>query len=536
MNLILQKIFGLRNKIAAKRGNPQREMPFLDHLEELRQTLFRILVTLLVTVVVAFGVHKWLFDVMRAPIELAGLGIVEENHLPSGLTETRWKEVNRISRTVSRLPAAYLDAYLDAACKDDPDLRHWVSAISLFRAAVNLPQEQGPSFIEAAAGTNEEVRRRAFAFFDKMPHVDADTRGNLILMTALGPTEGFMLSIKLSFFAGLALAFPLLFYFSAQFVFPGLTPKEKRIILPYLGVGIFLFVLGVLFCYYEVTPRALKFFHHYNVNMGVESEWRIGYYISFVTKLTLGFGISFQLPVVVMILVALDLLSVELMQRTRAYAVIIIVTIAALITPTPDVITLSFLAGPMLILYEITIWIAWFVSRRRRLRDAAEEAERALWRQKKHAKALATAPSEPEKPAHPDLFLIEENAYRPEPSRSEDASARAPDQPPPEGAASSPEDPASDEVYEEGFGPSSPPTPRPAQAIPYGGLDDFRPDTLAGEGKGRSEEPSPGSSPEPDSPETESKTKDSVDESSAPEQDSHAGEDPSPKPDHGPAT
>ncbi len=534
MNFILQKIFGLRNKIAAKRDNPQREMPFLDHLEELRQTLFRILVTLLVTVVVAFSIHNWLFDVMRAPVELAGLGIIEENHLPSGLSEKRWKEANRIARSASRLPAAYHDAFLLAACKNDPDLRHWVSAISLFRAAVNLPQEEGPSFLEAAAGDDEEVLRRALAFFDKMPHVDSDTRGNLILMTALGPTEGFMLSIKLSFFAGLALAFPFLFYFTAQFVFPGLTPKEKRIILPYLGVGIFLFVLGVLFCYYEVTPRALKFFHHYNVNMGVESEWRIGYYISFVTKLTLGFGISFQLPVVVMILVALDLLSVELMQRTRAYAVVIIVAIAALITPTPDVITLSFLAAPMIVLYEISIWIAWFINRRRRLRDAAEEAERALWRQKKRAQALAAAPSTTEESTDPDRFPIEENAYKPESGDSEGASARDPGQTAADASGSSPESPASDEDYEEGFGPAGHAAPHPAQAVPYGGLDDLRPETLTQEGQPG--EPPPGSSLEPESPQPESNAKDSIDESSAPDQDRTAGEDPSPKSDHGPAT
>jgi sec-independent protein translocase protein TatC len=534
---ILQKIFGLRSKLAAKRdGNPLREMPFLDHLEELRQTLFRILVTLLITVVVSFGIRNWLFEVMRAPVEMAGLGIVEENHLPKGLTKARWKEADRIARAASRLPAGYHETYLLTACGEDKDLFQYVSAIGLFRAAVTLPNEQARSFLEQATQDNGELRKRAFAFYDAMPHVDAESRGNLILMSALGPTEGFMLSIKLSFFAGLVLAFPFLFYFGAQFVLPGLTVREKRIVIPYLGLGILLFALGVLFCYYVVTPRALKFFHYYNVNMGVESEWRIGYYISFVTKLTLGFGVSFQLPVVVMILVSLDLLSPEMMRRTRAYAVVIIVAIAAIITPTPDVVTLSFLAGPMLILYEISIWVAWFISRRRRIREAAEEAERALWLQKRREAAqtqAGTAAGQTET-EQSEVFPLDENAHEPgacEPSREtgspepEDGGSPEPEDDP---QASSSPSAVDEDPYEEGFGPPGPKPPS-TPAVPYGesslaGLESPDPDT-----RGQSLS-------DPATQEHCAAEKDSFDEAPQPEQNTKASQDPPPKSDHGEPT
>ena len=171
------------------------------------------------------------------------------------------------------------------------------------------------------------------------------------------------------------LAFPLLLLFTLQFILPGLKKKEKRALWPAMIIGFGLFLAGVMFSYFFVLPKVLDFFYNYSQQMGVTNEWRIGYYISFATQFTLIFGLAFELPVVVMTLVKLGVLNYEIMRNTRSYAILAIVVIAALITPTPDVATLAFLAVPMILLYEICIWLSFFHKRKQREQEIREREE-----------------------------------------------------------------------------------------------------------------------------------------------------------------
>jgi hypothetical protein len=110
--------------------------------------------------------------------------------------------------------------------------------------------------------------------------------------------------------------------------------------------------------------------------MGISNDWRIGYYISFATTFVLIFGLAFELPVIVMTLVKIGLLSHSMMRETRSYAILAIFVIAALITPTPDMMTLSLLAVPMVILYEICIWLSYFHEKKVKKLEEEEEKER----------------------------------------------------------------------------------------------------------------------------------------------------------------
>jgi sec-independent protein translocase protein TatC len=223
---------------------------------------------------------------------------------------------------------------------------------------------------------------------------EIDLRGNLQMMSTLRPTEGFMLSMKLAFFAGIIVSFPLLLLFILQFVLPGLHQHEKRVMWPALAIGFGLFLFGVCFAYFLVLPRALEFFHEWNLRLGVANDWRIGDYITFATQFTLLFGLSFELPVVVMVFVKLGLLGYESMSRTRAYAILAIVVVAAIITPTPDAFTLCLMALPMILLYEGCIWLAWLDARKQRREEEAEERQRM--------ERLLMAPDEPESGEEPD--------------------------------------------------------------------------------------------------------------------------------------
>jgi hypothetical protein len=185
-----------------------------------------------------------------------------------------------------------------------------------------------------------------------------------------------------------------------QFVLPGLHAHEKKVMWPAMAVGFGLFLGGVLFAYYGVLPRALMFFYEWSGNLGVSNDWRIGEYISFATTFTLLFGLSFELPVVVMVFVKLGLLTYETMSNTRSYAILAIFVAAAILTPTPDVLTLLLMALPMIVLYEICIWLAWLDRRKNRMEEEREAREREEHRlQYATAGAAAVGETTPDSPS-----------------------------------------------------------------------------------------------------------------------------------------
>lgn len=180
----------------------------------------------------------------------------------------------------------------------------------------------------------------------------------------LAPADSVFVPFKLAFYGGIIFAFPLILFYIAEFIIPALTKKEKRYILPGLGVALALFLSGIAFCYYFVLPRTLAFFYEMSLSFGWKPEWSVGEYYSFVTQFMLVFGLAFELPVVVIILVKLGLLNHAFMSRTRAYALVLIFVVAAVITPTQDLLSLMCLGAPMYLLYEACIWIALFIEKK----------------------------------------------------------------------------------------------------------------------------------------------------------------------------
>ena len=175
-----------------------------------------------------------------------------------------------------------------------------------------------------------------------------------------------MVCVNVALIAAIILSFPLLLLFLLQFILPGLRENEKKTLFPALGIGFGLFLTGVCFSYFAVLPRALGFFEEWNDQHGIGSSWFLGDYVGFATKFILIFGVSFELPVVVMALVKLDFLSFKVMRTTRKHAIIAIAIFSAVITPTQDVLTLLLLAGPLYVLYEICIWLAYFMEKKER--------------------------------------------------------------------------------------------------------------------------------------------------------------------------
>src|SRR6201997_1037931 len=194
-------------------------------------------------------------------------------------------------------------------------------------------------------------------------------------LVSLGVADSMTISFQLAFYAGIVIAFPFLIYFAGQFILPALTPAEKKAMLPAVGVGFGLFLAGVVLGYYLVLPATLRFFFRDAKSLDWTPTWTVRDYFSFVTQLCVGFGVAFELPVVVLVLVRLGILSVALLRRTRAYAFLLIFVAAAFLAPTPDAVSMALMGTPMYLLYELCIFVASMMGGKRK-RDGEALAEK----------------------------------------------------------------------------------------------------------------------------------------------------------------
>ena len=174
-----------------------------------------------------------------------------------------------------------------------------------------------------------------------------------------GVTEAFFTEIKVAVAGGFFFSSPVIFYQIWRFISPGLSSKEKRLVLPFVFCATAFFVAGAFFCYRIVLPVAFVYFIEQYGTLGVTPAIRIGEYFTFFFRMVLAFGITFELPVFTFFLVRLGIWDYRLMLRTFRYAIIVIFIVAAILTPTPDIINQSLLAGPMLLLYVLSIGVAY---------------------------------------------------------------------------------------------------------------------------------------------------------------------------------
>jgi sec-independent protein translocase protein TatC len=187
--------------------------------------------------------------------------------------------------------------------------------------------------------------------------------------------EAFFTEVRVAFFAAFLLAFPIIANQIWAFVAPGLYSKEKRAFLPFLIATPILFTLGAALAYYVVMPTAIRFFLGYQGQIpGIEHEAlpAMGEYLSFVMHFILAFGISFLLPVLLMLLERAGIVTRTQLKSGRRYAILVAFVIAAVATP-PDVISQFMLAVPLILLYELSLIAIWFTERRR-AREAIEAA------------------------------------------------------------------------------------------------------------------------------------------------------------------
>ena len=181
-----------------------------------------------------------------------------------------------------------------------------------------------------------------------------------------GVTEAFFTRLKVSFIAAIFVASPAIFFQAWRFVEPGLIDRERRTAIPFVLAATVFFVSGAAFCYVYVFPVGYAFVLAEYANIGIAPQIRISEYLSFAARMLLAFGITFELPVVTFFLARLGLVDHRMLLRGTRYAIVVVFIVAAVLTPGPDIASQMLMAAPLLVLYVLSIGVAYVFGRRKK--------------------------------------------------------------------------------------------------------------------------------------------------------------------------
>ncbi|MFV0256922.1 MAG: twin-arginine translocase subunit TatC [Acidimicrobiales bacterium] len=188
-------------------------------------------------------------------------------------------------------------------------------------------------------------------------------KGDECIFLIRSPTESFAVVLSIAGYGGLILAMPVILYQLARFVLPGLYPEERKILVPFVVGSILLLLLGML-AGYLIMPQTLRWL----LSFGAETftaQFSPRDYVSFLVKMLLAFGIAAELPLVLIFLQAVGVVQHATLKSSRRLALVVVMILAAVITPTGDPFTMAVIGIPMYLFYEISLMVGWWLTRRR---------------------------------------------------------------------------------------------------------------------------------------------------------------------------
>jgi sec-independent protein translocase protein TatC len=205
------------------------------------------------------------------------------------------------------------------------------------------------------------------------PLTDVLPEGTSLIFTSV--TEAFFTYLKVGLLAGVFIASPFILYQLWAFISPGLYKKERRALIPVTFVSVILFIMGAAFGYFVVFPFGFKFLISNYTTEAIKPMPTMREYFSLVMWMLLAFGAIFELPVVVFLLSRFGIVNYKGLRKFRRYAILGAFILGAILTPTPDIFNQSMMAGPLIILYEISIWVAYFFGKKPEPLDDDDEPE-----------------------------------------------------------------------------------------------------------------------------------------------------------------
>jgi sec-independent protein translocase protein TatC len=317
-------------------GGPVKS--FLEHLEDFRWVLVKVSVSLGLAMLICLIGANYVMAVIKWPL----------THAPASFPGTN--QIVTVSFGANRLGHFQLS---------DAEQKSLNLGTNRFIAVTVGP---------LTLGTNQILGWHV----DSNPVTANEAKQMQIELINLSPAGGFFVAIQVAFYGGLVLSAPFIFYFVIAFVFPALKMREQKYIFRALFIGGGLFLVGVCFCYFALMPVALAASQKYSNWLGLgATQWRAEDYISFVCRFMLGMGLGFEMPVVILTLVKIGVLSYSTLSKARRYMIVINLILGAVLT-TPEVVTQILMFVPLQLLYEITVWIAWYWDRQEKKRAVRE--------------------------------------------------------------------------------------------------------------------------------------------------------------------
>jgi sec-independent protein translocase protein TatC len=339
-----------------KRESEAGQMSFLEHLDELRKRLVNCLIIIVVAFTICWFVSDRIYDFLSVPIRQA-LSEAARRELPiSGLTGSE-----------KVLPLANLSEGDSGRYVFDRPTKIGVSVIAAgasVKATVgkdnggNIGLFTDEPLITSNAIIPKGVRLPIEFAATAIDQPSADER--MVVTTAVEP---FTLYVTVSLYAGIALAVPFLLWQIWGFISPALYKHERAYVTPFIALSSVSFVIGAAFAYYILFPPAVKYL------LGLGGDFQLllkaSDYFDFITLIMLAMGIIFQMPAISYVLARIGIISAGLLIRTWKISLIVILIVAAVVSPTGDIPNMMLFATPMMGLYIVSIFIAWFFGRKR---------------------------------------------------------------------------------------------------------------------------------------------------------------------------
>ena len=330
-------------------------MTFGEHLEVLRFHLIRAIIGLAICVFLALLFGEELVRQIRQPVDdaLVRANIIEgvqDGVKGFDFWETVWGGIRNQFLPPDMSAATKVE---QERPKTEIDKRTITLELSAHELASQL-HEAAPAHYPAPPEELKDKKLSLQAVSDAFSQLRRAVE-KIDRPVTLNVQEAFVTYMKVSFIAGLIVASPWVFFQMWQFVAAGLYPHERKYIYTYLPMSIGLFLGGVFFCFYQVLPTVLDFLLGYNGRMLLTAQIRISEWINFAVMLPLMFGISFQLPLVMLFLTKINVLTVNQYVAQWKLAVLAIAVISMLLTPTPDPLTMLLMMVPLLLLYGLGI-------------------------------------------------------------------------------------------------------------------------------------------------------------------------------------
>lgn len=332
------------------------QMSFLDHLDELRKRLIRSIVFVFLATSVCWFFSDRIYNFLAVPVERAlaeaqrrqvPIAGVTGNETIVGLASLKENDVGRyVFPEETKMGTSVIPVGTSVTARVAKDAQ---GQLGLF---TDEPLYAGNAVIPKGVKLPID--------FTSLPQAFSGINDKLIVTTALEP---FSLYIKVSLYAALCLSVPFLLFQIWAFVSPGLYPHERGYVTPFIALSSISFVLGAMFAYYVIFPPAAKYL------LGLGQDFRLllkaDDYFDFIIIVMLGMGVVFQMPAVSYVLSRIGLLTAGFLVRSWKTAAIVILIAAAVLSPTSDIPNMLLFAAPMLVLYVVSIFVAWIFSRPR---------------------------------------------------------------------------------------------------------------------------------------------------------------------------